>query len=62
MERKKVKKVYQAPVLDVTVVTMEQSIAQVPISAQVSLESWEEDPIPAGEVPAADGGDFYVFY
>ena len=43
MESKKVKRVYQAPFLDVTIVIMEQSIAQVPISAQVLLESWEED-------------------
>ena len=57
------KMIYHTPVVYVTGVDMEQSIAQgAPVSVRVMLDPWEEDPNPVGQNPEVEGGDFYIFY
>ena len=56
------KAIYKPPVVSITRVTIEQNIAQVVVSGKVALDPWIEDPVPVGEDPASDGGDFYIFY
>ena len=56
------KKIYQTPVVRITRMSIEQNIAQVVISGKVVLDPWIEEPVPVGEDPASDGGDFYIFY
>ena len=56
------KEIYEPPVVRVTKVDLEQCIAHVVISGKVILDPWIEDPIPVGEEPESDGGDFYIFY
>ena len=56
------KKIYEPPTVRIIRVVMEQSIAQVNLSIQLVLDPWEEEPIPVGEDPDTEGGDFYVFY
>jgi len=56
------KKIYESPVVKVTRVALEQNVAQVVISGKVALDPWIEEPVPIGENPDSEGGDFYVFY
>ena len=56
------KKIYEPAKVGVILVIMERNIAQVNMSVRVVLDPWEEEPIPVGEDPETEGGDFYIFY
>ena len=60
MKMKKEK--YEPPKVNIIRVVMESSIAQVNVSVYVGVDPWIEEPVPVGEDPESDGGDFYVFY
>ena len=59
---KKTKEIYELPKVKVIRVVMEKNIAQVPVSVHIAVDPWVEDPIPVGDDPETEGGDFYVFY
>jgi len=55
------KQVYELPVVNITQVNMEESIAQVPISASVYLEPDWEDGGTLGIDTGTEGGDIYLY-
>ena len=54
--------IYKPPKVGIIRVVMEPNIAQVNVSVCVALDPWLEDPVPVGENPDSEGGDFYVSY
>ena len=55
------KKIYEIPVVNIIRVEMEESIAQVPISASVYLEPDWEDGGTLGIDTGTEGGDIFLY-
>ena len=57
----KKKMIYKPPSVVIQRVAMEESIAQVAISARVTLKDWVDEGTVVGSEPAIEGGDVSLF-
>ena len=53
--------VYKPPVVVIHRVAMEKNIAQVAISAHITVDDWEDEGTVIGTEPDTQGGDIYLY-
>ena len=62
MESKKaVQLVYEPPMMKIHRVVIERGIAQVAVSARITVEDWIDEGTVIGADPIIDGGDIFLY-